>query len=178
MQKISLARYGEGAYQCYRIPGIISTTKGTFLAYYEERLNGNDWSARNIGIRRSTDEGIVWSACTHVLSESLEDTINNPVMIACKLVKTPSGDFLFSNCANTSTDGKRAPRKHLTLRRSINEGITWSSVVEIEEFAGYSDLAVSPDGSCVYCFYEKDWVKNDEDLPAELCIAKIDICEI
>ena len=343
MQKITLERYGEGEYACYRIPGIVCTPKGTILAYYEERLNDDDWSARNIGIKRSTDEGNTWSACTHVLTGAVEDTINNPVMIACKdgtvhlfwqinyrrgfhqisrddgitfsqpeeiteqllpwrevynwekfafgpchgiemsngrllipvwlcnskgnthkptavstlvsddggnnwvcgeiipsddvvenpnetaaveksdhsimlnmrhtaptrlraisispdglkgftypvfdqglpdpiccagLVKAPSGDFYFSNCAIASDDGKRAPRKHLTVRRSIDEGNTWISFLEVEEFGGYSDVAVSPDGRWLYCFYEKGWYGNDENLPHELCIAKIDTSKL
>lgn len=343
MQKITIARYGEGEYQCYRIPGVITTSKGTILVYYEERLDGNDWSTRNIGIRCSCDEGKTWSACSHVLTGSVEDTVNNPVMIACRngavhlfwqknyrrgyhqisqddgltfsqpeeiteqllpwrenynwvkfafgpchgiemsngrllipvwlcssqgnahmpsvvstlasddagknwicgeiiqsddmiinpnetiaveksdhsillnirhagptrfrvistspdglrsftcpvfdqalpdpiccagLIKTPTGEFLFSNCANASADGKRAPRKHLTIRRSTDEGLTWDSALEIEETSGYSDLAVSPDGKWLYCFYEKDWVNNNEDLPEELCFAKIDISKI
>ena len=102
-----------------------------------------------------------------------------PDPICCAgLIKTTSGEYIFSNCANISSDGKRSPRKHLTLRCSIDDCRTWKSSVEIEEIAGYSDVAASTDSKWVYCFYEKGWVHGDEHLPKELCMAKICINEI
>ncbi len=340
MKKIPIVETGTGNYNLYRIPGIVVTAKGTVLSYFEERLGTNDWSARNIGIKRSIDMGDTWSECSHIIEENTDETINNPVMIACKngivhlfwqinyrrgfhqtsyddgltfsrpkeitdlllpwrkdykwekfafgpchgietkngrliipvwlcdapgdahspsvvstlssddgavswkcgeiiesngelinpsetiatqlsdarillnirhsgtvryrafsisndgekgfskprfdyslpdpvccagLVRAQSGKIFFSNCANKSADGKSAPRNHLTVRCSVDDCKTWSSGVEIERFAGYSDVAVSPDGKWVFCFYEKRTLKGNDFFIKGLYLAKIDI---
>jgi sialidase-1 len=47
-----------GGYKLYRIPGIVTTRKGTILAYTEARRTGNgDWDTIDIVMRRSTDGG-------------------------------------------------------------------------------------------------------------------------
>jgi len=82
--KKALVGYGQGDYRCYRIPGIVITAKGTLLVYYEDRLEGDDWSSRNIEIKRSTDNGSTWSAPMRVFKQHPDNTVSNPVMIACR----------------------------------------------------------------------------------------------
>jgi len=64
-----------------RIPGLVSTTKGTLLAYCEARKNkGGDWDPIELLLRRSTDEGATWSP-PHRLGGSDGKTFNNPMAI-------------------------------------------------------------------------------------------------
>lgn len=80
--KTVIEENGSGGWPCYRIPGLVITPSGTMIAYYETRLDANDWNARNIGIRRSHDGGQSWSERHELVSGTAHSTINNPVMIA------------------------------------------------------------------------------------------------
>jgi sialidase-1 len=66
--------------------------------------------------------------------------------------------LLFSNPDNlTRADGKPTStkdRRNLTIKLSYDEGKTWPVKRSLEPGpAGYSDLAVTPDGT-ILCFYE------------------------
>ncbi len=81
---VSLENSKAGGFESYRIPGIVVTASGTLLAYYETRLKTHDdWSARGIGLKRSTDGGKTWSERV-MLVEHPSMTVGNPVMIAGK----------------------------------------------------------------------------------------------
>lgn len=78
----TLETHGQNGFESYRIPGIITTARGTLLAYYEVRLEvKNDWSARGVALRRSTDGGKSWSDRSYLVYDA-DETIGNPVMIA------------------------------------------------------------------------------------------------
>lgn len=56
--------------------------------------------------------------------------------------------------ASTPRSAKNRHRANLTVRMSYDEGVTWPiSKVLDPGIAGYSDLAVTPDG-LIHCFYE------------------------
>jgi sialidase-1 len=53
---------GEGGYYCVRIPSILTTAKGTLLAFGEARMyNCGDDTVKDIVYKRSTDNGKTWS---------------------------------------------------------------------------------------------------------------------
>jgi sialidase-1 len=81
-RKTVLEKNGSGGWSCYRIPGLVVTPSDTLIAYYETRLDANDWNAKNIGIKRSQDGGQNWSERYELVSKAEHQTINNPVMIA------------------------------------------------------------------------------------------------
>lgn len=124
VSKTDLEVYNKGGWDCYRIPGVVVTRTGTILAYYETRLSADDWSARNIGLRRSKDEGFYWGPRTELVKNGEEGTVNNPVMIACG---DGAAHFLWQ-------------RNYLNVYHQISwdDGETWSEAVEItgylEEF--------------------------------------------
>src|SRR3954470_9473348 len=71
----------EGYASC-RIPGIVTTPRGTLLAYCEARRNkGGDWGPIDLLLRRSTDGGRTWSATQRVAGQGAT-TCNNPLAIA------------------------------------------------------------------------------------------------
>lgn len=79
-----LEEHAKSGFESYRIPGIVTTERGTLLAYYETRLSTkNDWSARGIGLKRSTDGGTSWSQRVMIAYDPIM-TVGNPVMIATR----------------------------------------------------------------------------------------------
>jgi len=93
------------------------------------------------------------------LQEDLPDPICFASIVRLSTKKTGGKDrLIFSNPDNlTRKDGKDLPgkdRKNLTVRISYDEGATWTVKKALEpDIAGYSDLAVMPDGTML-CFYE------------------------
>ena len=117
--KKSLTRYNEGPYPYYRIPGMVVTSNGTILTYFETRLGGSDWQTRGVGYRRSEDNGETWSPLKLLVERKTDTVVNNPVMIATK-----SGCIYFL----WEEDYCRG-----FLQYSDDDGISFSNPVEITE---------------------------------------------
>lgn len=83
IERMDIEISGQDGFNCYRIPGIVVTAKGTLLTYYETRLNGSDWSTRGVGLKRSLDGGCTFSS-RQMIAYDEEIAINNPVMIASR----------------------------------------------------------------------------------------------
>ncbi len=95
--------------------------------------------------------------------------------------------LLFSNCAwedqkalaaikngsniRWSTDA----RQNLTIRVSRDDGRTWSDGALLEKYGGYSDLAASPDGKNIFCFYESGWIDGSCILNRRLLLARFNL---
>jgi len=88
-------------------------------------------------------------------------------------------DILFVNCTNREdapTEGFLtgcAQRRNLTLHLSHDDAKTWDCRREIAYIGGYADLAVSPDGNTIYCFYEHERIPNSGD-PGELVLTVLE----
>jgi len=53
---------GESVYYCFRIPSILTTSRGTLIAFAEGRmLNCDDYTQADIVYKRSLDNGKTWS---------------------------------------------------------------------------------------------------------------------
>ena len=93
------------------------------------------------------------------LQQDLPDPICYAGLVRFSTKKTGGKNrILFSNPDNlTRKDGKDQPgkdRRNLTIRMSYDEGATWPVKKVLEPgIAGYSDLAVLPDGT-ILCMYE------------------------
>lgn len=106
-----------GEYPRIRIPGLTALDDGTLLAYAEYR-QGDDWSAIDICMRRSTDGGRTWSDRIMLVPGIGRNTQNNPVMFA-------DGETVhFLYCTNYC---------RVFYRRSDDRGFTWSEPTEITE---------------------------------------------
>ena len=70
--------YGE-KYGLCRIPGMVITSKGTIICYYEAREDFRDQAKIDIKVIRSTDGGESFEDVMTVFGDG--DTMNNPVMI-------------------------------------------------------------------------------------------------
>ena len=117
LMQVNIENYNEGGFKSYRIPGIVVSSKGTIIVYYETRLSAyDDWSAMGIGMKRSTDQGKTFSDRQMIaISEDL--AVNNPVMIA-------------------SQDGRihflwQKDYRQLFYQVSTDDGLTFSDPVSI-----------------------------------------------
>jgi sialidase-1 len=136
LEQMDLFSSNSGGYAHFRIPGLVTTSKGSLLAYAEARksLRG-DWGAIDIVMRRSADKGRTWSpqrliakvagpvgknpvALAKNLAVAGELTYNNPVAIADR--KSGVVHFLFC------LEYMRA-----FYMRSEDDGQTFSDPIEI-----------------------------------------------
>jgi sialidase-1 len=127
----------DPAYNIYHIPGLVVTAKGTVLAWCEARKRPagvSDWDDIRILLRRSTDDGMTWSAPKSIASvdgpkrknpfalrmknvDPNDVTYNNPVLIADK-----DGTVHMLFCLEY---------ERCFYQRSSDDGLNWSTPVEI-----------------------------------------------
>lgn len=135
LEKVDLFAAGQDGYALYRIPGIVTTRRGTVLAYCEARKSDRgDWGTIDILLRRSTDGGKTWGARTNI-SNVPGPKAKNPVALAQKLA-TP-GEVTYNNPV-AIPDANGAVHFLYCLEyarcfyiRSDDDGVTWSKPVEI-----------------------------------------------
>ncbi len=110
-------KYGQNGYNCYRIPCIVCSEKGTLIACCEAR-HGNDWGVTDITLRRKRVGDDTWSERITVADSRGRHVMNNPVMIA-------DGDILHMiYCENY---------RRVFYTKSLDDGITWESAREITD---------------------------------------------
>lgn len=72
---------GKGGYDTYRIPAVVTTRKGTLLAFAEGRHDGaGDSGDIDVVLRRSTDGGCTWGPLS-VVAAGNGDTRGNPAPV-------------------------------------------------------------------------------------------------
>lgn len=118
-----------GSEKChsYRIPSIVTTTKGTLIAFAECRRNSkSDRGDIDLVFKRSTDNGATWSA-SKVIIDIGTDTWGNPTAVT---------DFITGRIwlfLNWDKGGQRPLPKiekwgdrKVYISYSDNDGLTWS----------------------------------------------------
>jgi len=86
-----LFKSGEEGYKCFRIPAIVTTTKGTILAFAEARKNNcSDAGDIDLVVKRSFDGGKTWSKISMVWNDA-ENTCGNPAPV----VDQKNGKYYF-----------------------------------------------------------------------------------
>jgi sialidase-1 len=125
---------GQGGYPQYRIPALLSTSKGNLLAFCEGRASISDHAANDIVLRRSTDRGKTWLPL-QVVAEDGNNCLNNPEVIQTE----PNGRILLvfqiypegygEMRVGPGVDSDTTCRAWITY--SDDEGITWSARREI-----------------------------------------------
>jgi sialidase-1 len=125
---------GREGYHTYRIPALVTTKKGTLLAFCEGRKSGRSDSGNiDLLVKRSADNGKTWSK-RQVVWDDRENTCGNP----CPVVDQQTGTIWLLMTWNRGDDREGAIKKNTSrdtrrvwVSRSNNDGLRWSKPVEI-----------------------------------------------
>lgn len=138
-------------YNCYRIPAIIQTKKGTLLAFAEARKrNCSDAGDINLVMKRSDDKGETWSEMQVIWDDGI-NTCGNPVPI---IDQSTGRIFLIMNWNwTTDTYSKIVNKTSEDTRRvymmySDDDGLTWSTPKDITKSAKMSSWTWHSAGPC------------------------------
>ena len=126
---------GEGAAQ-YRIPSMITTTKGTVIALCDARVDRGGDVPNNIDqvLRRSTDNGKTWGEIiTAVDLPGMHGAADPSLVQDCETGRI----FMFYGYCpgrNNVAKGANRDRRHLVLQYvySDDDGLTWSLPIHID----------------------------------------------
>lgn len=139
---------GDDGVAAYRIPGLVTSPKGTLIATYDIRhKNAYDLQGDiDVGISRSTDGGLTWGPMITAMDMGeyggLPQDVNG-IGDPCIVVDEVSGDILlFAAWTHggkagqaawwTAGDGfEPAQTPQLMMARSKDDGLTWSTPVNL-----------------------------------------------
>lgn len=124
---------GENGYDTYRIPAIVTTTRGTVLAFCEGRKSGRGDSGNiDVVLRRSHDNGDTWSPMEIIVDDGA-DTCGNPAPVVDR--DTGAIILLITKNRGTDTEGEilrgQAPPRTVWVTRSTDDGASWSTPEDI-----------------------------------------------
>jgi sialidase-1 len=130
---LTLFRSGDNGYANYRIPAIVTTKKGTLLAFCEGRKKPGDAGNIDLLYKRSTDGGKSWSKQSIIWDDG-DNTCGNP----CPVVDLETGTIWLLMTHNLGEDSEakiiaNAVRDSRTvwISKSSDDGLSWSSPVNI-----------------------------------------------
>ncbi len=134
--EIDLFAAGQDGYHTYRIPALITTPKGTVLAFCEGRKNGpSDAGDIDLVMKRSRDGGLTWSPL-HIIWDDGPNTVGNP----CCVIDRASGAIWLLLTHNLGEDtevgigqGTSQGTRTVWVTQSPDEGETWSPPREITQ---------------------------------------------
>lgn len=127
---------GREGYHTYRIPALLTTARGTLLAFCEGRKNDrSDAGDIDLLVKRSTDGGKTWSP-QQVIWDDGENTCGNP----CPVVDQETGTIWLLMTHNPGDEGLREILKPeaggtrtVWVSSSQDDGQTWSQPREITD---------------------------------------------
>jgi sialidase-1 len=136
--EFDLFNAGSHGYHTFRVPALVTTSKGTLLAFAEGRKDSrSDSGDINIVLRRSRDHGRTWSEL-QVVADNGGDTIGNPTPVVVR----KSGTILLLLTANPAKAGEAqfmagAPggTRTVWITSSRDDGQTWTALREITSMA-------------------------------------------
>jgi len=125
---------GQDGYPAYRIPALVTTKRGTLLAFAEARATLRDHAENDIALRRSTDHGRTWGPLQSI-DEDGTNALNNPTTVVVR--ETGRVLLMYQRYAkgydeHNAEPGYDSPRVCRTLlTHSDDDGATWSEPREV-----------------------------------------------
>ncbi|SDM70100.1 sialidase family protein [Kriegella aquimaris] len=124
----------QEGYECFRIPAVVKTNKGTLLAFAEGRKNGcSDTGNIDLVLKRSVDHGKTWSNL-QVVWDDKDNTCGNPSPV----VDVSTGTIFLLSTWNLGTDHESEIIKQTSqdtrrvfVLKSKNDGKRWSKPEDI-----------------------------------------------
>lgn len=126
---------GQGGYHTIRIPALITTTKGTVLAFAEGRKDSSaDHGAHDIVLRRSFDGGKTWGPM-QVIVNGGTNALNNPTTVVDRdtgitwlpIIRTSTKKYK----NNAEIEKARGRISDMWVLHSDDEGATWIGPTDI-----------------------------------------------
>ncbi|AMD84831.1 sialidase-1 [Capnocytophaga haemolytica] len=147
---ITLRQRKQDGIECYRIPGLVTTPKGTLIGVYDNRYNNcKDLQEDiNIGMSRSTDGGQTWGPMKEIMDMgtwgNLPQQLNgigDPAVLVDEQTGTLYVMALWQHGLtkdDTSWWGSKpgmTPNEtaQVMLTKSTDDGLTWSTPTNITE---------------------------------------------
>jgi sialidase-1 len=144
IQRIGVAvrQSGDDSVNTYRIPGLVTTNKGTLISVYDARhRSGGDLPGDiDVGISRSTDGGRTWESMQIIMDMGKDpkwryDGIGDPAILVDRATNTVWVAALWSH-GNRGWHGSgpgitSQETGQLMLARSEDDGLTWSKPINI-----------------------------------------------
>ncbi|MEO6134292.1 MAG: exo-alpha-sialidase [Ginsengibacter sp.] len=137
---IAIRKKGDDSVNTYRIPGMITTNKGTLIAVYDIRYNSSRDLPGNIdvGMSRSTDGGHTWEPMKVIMDMGVPNENNgvgDPAVLFDPVTKKLWVAALWSK-GNRSIAGSEPGLSpdttgQLVLASSDDDGVTWSQPYSI-----------------------------------------------
>lgn len=125
---------GKEGYRRYRIPALLTTSRGTVLAFCEGRKDGGGLTGNiDIVVKRSSDSGFTWQSL-EVVADDGEHTLGNP----CPVIDRDDGTIWLALTRSHGLDtedaivggtSKEATRVLVTFSR--DDGKTWAPLRDI-----------------------------------------------
>ena len=125
---------GQDGYPAFRIPALITTQRGTLLAFAEGRASLRDHAENDIVLKRSTDGGQTWGPL-QIVHEDGANSLGNPTVVILR--ETGRALLMYQRYAqgfdeHKAEPGLDGPRICRTFTQySDDDGATWSNPVEV-----------------------------------------------
>ncbi|MET9440341.1 sialidase family protein [Streptomyces sp. NPDC006610] len=127
---------GKGGYATYRIPAVVTTARGTVLAFAEGRRGGSgDSGDIDVVLRRSTDGGCSWGPLA-VVAAGKGDTRGNPAPVVdpktgAVVLLTSYNDGAVSEAQIMRGEVTAAQGRRVFVQRSTDDGVRFTAPREI-----------------------------------------------
>jgi sialidase-1 len=125
---------GQDGYPVFRIPALLTTRRGSLLAFAEGRASLHDHAENDIVLKRSTDGGKSWGPL-QLIHEDGTNSLGNPTAVIVR--KTGRVLLMYQRYAagfdehkaEPGLDGLRICRTF--IQHSDDDGMTWSYPIEV-----------------------------------------------
>ncbi|MGL4851745.1 MAG: BNR-repeat neuraminidase N-terminal domain-containing protein [Phocaeicola sp.] len=138
---------GDDNVQAYRIPGMVTSNKGTLLAVYDVRYNNSaDLQEKvDVGLSRSTDKGQTWEPMQIIMTFGEEgglphgqNGVGDPAILVDEKTGTiwaiaawTHGMGNYRAWFNSMPGMEKEETAQLVLTKSTDDGKTWSAPINI-----------------------------------------------